>query len=99
MGRHTNSKWYFKFIRYNTQNVKDCHLFYLLVPLYNSTDIDTVIVDSSFPEPRLVLFEGDTGSTITQGFIVAEKNVIFEITNFSVFEGLVLLLATYYTSK
>ncbi|XP_019861592.1 PREDICTED: uncharacterized protein LOC109590087 [Amphimedon queenslandica] len=62
----------------------------------NSTDIDTVIVDSSFPEPRLVLFEGDSSSTITQGFIVAEKNVIFEIINFSVFEGLVSLLATYY---
>ena len=42
-----------------------------------------------------MLFEGDA-TVITQGFIVAEKSVIFEVTDFSVVESIVSLLASYY---
>ena len=37
--------------------------------------------------------EGD----IIQGFIVAEKTLVFEVTEFSVVDGLIALLASYYT--
>ena len=33
---------------------------------------------------------------ISQGFVVSEKNIVFEITNFSVINGLISLLASYY---
>ena len=46
-------------------------------------------------EPRLVAFHDQRGPN--QGFIVAEKEMIFETTNFTVAEGLACLLATYYT--
>ena len=31
-----------------------------------------------------------------QGFIVAEKEILFEVTNFSIVEGLVCSIASYY---
>ena len=46
-------------------------------------------------EPRLVVFNDQ--STPKQEFIVAEKEVLFEITDFTIGEGLTCLLATYYT--
>jgi len=36
------------------------------------------------------------GVTRPQGFIIAEKNVLFEITDFTIAEGLTSLLASYY---
>jgi len=36
------------------------------------------------------------GMTRPQGFIIAEKNVLFEITDFMIVEGLTSLLASYY---
>ena len=43
-----------------------------------------------------MVFRG-VASANNQGFIVAEKNILFEITDFSVVRGVICLLATYYT--
>ena len=48
-------------------------------------------------DPRLVLFLSDTEITkVSEGFVVAEKNVLFEVTDFTVIDGLISLLAAYY---
>ena len=40
-----------------------------------------------------MVFRG-VASANNQGFIVAEKNILFEITDFSVVRGVICLLAT-----
>ena len=45
-------------------------------------------------EPRLVIFRNGENS---QGYIVAEKEVIFEVDGFSLLEGLISLIASYYS--
>ena len=45
-------------------------------------------------EPRLVIF---TNGENSQGYVVAEKEVIFEVDGFSVLEGLISLIASYYS--
>lgn len=64
----------------------------------STRDIDEVISENTFSEPRLVLFITDLSSDdiISQRFIVAEKNLVFKVTNFTIEEGLVSLLAAYY---
>lgn len=62
-----------------------------------SCDIDTTVSQNVFSEPRLVLIQSDVNEgDIIQGFIVAEKTLVFEITEFSVVDGLIALLASYY---
>ena len=71
-----------------------CHLH---VPFQSSTDINTVVLENTYSEPRLVLFLSDSENTdISQGLLVAEKNVLHEITDFTVIDGLISLLAAYY---
>ena len=45
-------------------------------------------------EPRDVIFRNGENS---QGYIVAEKEVIFEVDGFSLLEGLISLIASYYS--
>ena len=54
------------------------------------------MIENSFSETRLVLFEEEHSNHVIQGFIVAEKNIIFEVTEFDLVQGLISLLASYY---
>ena len=47
-------------------------------------------------EPRLVVFQDHQGK-YNQGFIIAEKKVLFEVTQFNIIEGLISLIAAYYS--
>ena len=49
--------------------------------------------EKTFPEPRLVLFGGVNS---IQGFVVAEGEIIFEVEDFCLMNGLLYLLASYY---
>ena len=49
--------------------------------------------EKTFMKLRLVIFREGKGN---QGFIVAEQGEIFEITEFTLVEGLISLIATYY---
>lgn len=77
--------------------------FVLLVFLYivftfiqPGTDIQEVLKLKSFSEPRLIIFVNKSNPSLAQGFIAAEKELLFEIDNFSISEGIVSLIATYY---
>ena len=48
-------------------------------------------------EPRLVIFRDTTNKECTQGYIVAEQKVIFEMDGFTIVEGFVALIASYYS--
>ena len=56
-----------------------------------ATDIGQILKITSFSEPRLIIFKDSA-----QGFIVAEKEILFEVTDFSVCDGVVCLIASYY---
>ena len=56
-------------------------------------DIDVITAEKTFPEPRLVII-GDGENS--QGFIVAEKQILLEVDGFNILEGLITLLASYY---
>lgn len=45
-------------------------------------------------EPRLVIFRDGENS---QGYIVAEQEVMFEVDGFTVVDGLISLIASYYS--
>lgn len=47
-------------------------------------------------EPRLVMFQDHLGKC-NQGFIIAEQEVLFEVTEFTIIEGMTSLIATYYS--
>lgn len=49
-----------------------------------------------FPEPRLLIFARESSMEESKGLVVAEKQVLFEIDNFTITAGLTLLLAAYY---
>ena len=51
-----------------------------------------MVLESTFSEPRLIMFTSDDGTTeeISQGFVVSEKNIVFEISNYSVIDGLII---------
>ena len=49
-----------------------------------------------FPEPRLLIFTRESSMEESKGLIAAEKQVLFEIDNFTITTGLTLLLAAYY---
>ena len=46
-------------------------------------------------EPRLVIFKDHKGVP-KQGFMVAEQEALFKVTEFSIAQGLISLIATYY---
>ena len=56
-------------------------------------DIDVITAEKTFPEPRLVIIGQGENS---QGFIVAEKQILLEVDGFNILEGLITLLASYY---
>ena len=56
-------------------------------------DIDVITTEKTFPEPRLVIIGKGENS---QGFIVAEKQILLEVDGFNILEGLITLLASYY---
>ena len=49
-----------------------------------------------FPEPRLLIFARESSMEESKGLVAAEKQVLFEIDNFTITTGLTLLLAAYY---
>ena len=46
-----------------------------------------------FPEPRLLIFARESSMEESKGLVAAEKQVVFEIDNFTITTGLTLLLA------
>ena len=72
------------------------HALLLLNFLFQPTkDVQIVLKEKWFPEPRLIIF-ADVGSSTAQGFIVAEKQILFEVDDFSVIKGITCLIVTYY---
>ncbi len=58
--------------------------------------MELVLQEKVFPEPRLVIFGRESSTRDTQGFIIAEGEVLFEVDNFTILEGVTSLLASYY---
>ena len=48
-----------------------------------------------FLEPRVLIFIRESGMEDSKGFVVAEKQVLFEIDNFTITTGLTSLPAAY----
>ena len=48
-----------------------------------------------FPEPRLLIFARESSMEESKGLVAAEKQVLFEIDNFTITTGLTLLLAAH----
>ncbi len=59
------------------------------------TSIADVVKQNSFTEPRLVIFTSNEENS-TQGFILAEKLLFFEVPEFTILNGIVSLIAAYY---
>lgn len=55
-----------------------------------------MLKEKIYTEPRLLIFQNKTDPSLTQGFVVAEKEILFEVDGFTVEEGIVSLMATYY---
>ena len=51
------------------------------------------VLEKSFPKPRMAIFKGSNSS---QGFIIAEQDILFEVTDFTIIGGIVALLGSYY---
>ena len=60
------------------------------------TAIEEIYNMKSFPEPRLIIFAQKQDIKEAQRFIVAEKQILFEVDSFTVVDGLVSLIASYY---
>ena len=58
--------------------------------------MDQVLQENSFPEPRLVMFLQEETMKNGQGYIIAERNILFEVHNYSVLNGISSLLAAYF---
>lgn len=58
--------------------------------------LDAVLREKVFAEPRLVVFGVEGSTKDTQGFIVAEREVLFEVNSYSTLEGIISLIAAYY---
>ena len=58
--------------------------------------MQTVLNEKVFPEPRLVIFANQENMNGAQGVLVAEKEVLLSIENFTIIKGLTLLMAVYY---
>ena len=56
-----------------------------------------MLKEKSFAEPKLVIFTNQADKECkAQGFVLAEKAMLFEIPEFTVLGGLTSLLAAYY---
>ena len=56
-------------------------------------DLEVAAAEKGFPEPRLLIIKEEK---TYQGFIIAEKEILFEVDNFNIIDGLITLLASYY---
>ena len=70
-----------------------CFVFTFSQP---GTDIQEVLNLKGFSEPRLIIFVNKSNPSLAQGFIAAEKELLFEIDNFLISEGIVSIIATSY---
>ena len=60
------------------------------------TLMDQVLKEKTFPEPRLIMFIQEETMKNAQGFIIAERSILFEVENFNILNGISSLLAAYY---
>ena len=54
-------------------------------------DIDSLITEKALSEPQLVILGHGEG---TQGFTVSEKQILLEVDEFNIPEGLITLICT-----
>ena len=57
-----------------------------------------MVDEKGFTEPKLAIFKDQRNIESSQGLIITEKELLFEvdINGFSVVDGLIALLAAYY---
>ena len=60
-------------------------------------NLDDIFKEKVFPEPRLLIFVDEGHPEKATGCLVVEKNVMYKILEFSVIEGIISLIAGYYT--
>ena len=62
------------------------------------TELEVVLKEKNFPEPWIIFVNDQLQEAKNaQGFIIAEKQVVFEVDTFTLVDGLTSLLASYYT--
>lgn len=54
-------------------------------------DLDNILKGKVFMEPWLIIFKNHEGK-YSQGFIIAEPAVLFEVTEFTIVDGLISLM-------
>ena len=59
-------------------------------------DVQSVLKEKAYTEPRLLIFLNKANPSLTQGFVAAEKELLFEVSDFTVTEGIISLIATYW---
>jgi len=60
-------------------------------------NLDVILKEKAFPEPRLVIFVDERHPEKAEGCLAAEKQILYKIPQFSVMKGIVSLIASYYT--
>ena len=71
------------------------HKIFFSYPLQPGTELEEILKEKTFPEPRLI-FVNEQDIRNAQGFIIAEKQVLFEVDGFTLTDGLLSLIASYY---
>ena len=71
-------------------------MYFCPFPLQPGTELQEVFQEKAFSEPRLVIFVNKQDVKNAQGFIIAEKQVLFEVDSFTLTDGLISLIASYY---
>ena len=66
----------------NTQLLNDVSCYCSL----HGTNVEDLLKQKGFPEPRLIIFEG---------FVVAEKRILYKIDDFTILKGMTQLSAAY----
>ena len=69
---------------------------FVFIFIQPGTDIQEVLKLKTFSESRLIIYVNKSNPSLAQGFIATEKELLFEIDNFSISEGIVSFIATYY---
>ncbi len=77
-------------IEWLRKSIKSIH-----APMQLGTDIESVVREKSFPEPRLAFFGTDEVDHL-QAFVVAEGRIVLEVTEISVVDSIISLIASYY---
>jgi len=60
-------------------------------------NLDDILKEKVFPEPQLLVFADESCPEKATGCLVAEKEILYKIPGFSVIEGIISLIASYYT--